>query len=115
MRKLVIATFMVTVLLVSSEVRGAAEVPTEALIPECEHSSPSKFCIGLILGVSATLLANKDIEAAWRICINSFVSNGQLIRVFINYAKANPRYWQARAQDVMIAAFTTTWPCPKLK
>ncbi len=96
-------------------VRAQSEGPTiQNMIYMCKEGgkiTDFSNCAGMAFGVFVTMVSNKSVAGARRACPTSFVSNGQIIQVFLNWAKNHPEDWQAPAPIGFIFALQEAWPC----
>jgi len=96
-------------------VQAQSEGPTiQNMIRMCkEDSKITDFsnCAGMASGVFMTMVANRDNPGAVRVCTTLSVSNGQIIQIFLNWAKDHPEEWQGPAPFGFILALQEKLPC----
>jgi hypothetical protein len=63
------------------------------------------YCFGVLNGVFAALSHTQQI------CADTYVSNGAMAQVFLNWAKENPTKWERPATVGMTVAFMQSWSC----
>ena len=82
-------------------------------LTQCQHKNSlgEMLCIGVIRGVASVLKENVVINRQYGICLTGFTSFGQMQRAFINWANANPKYWQENGELGIRTALMETWPC----
>jgi hypothetical protein len=68
-------------------------------------------CIGAAEGVATLMMMNAKVPDAWRMCAKSFVSNGQVIQIFLNWAEKNPVKWQLPSGVGFALALAEAYPC----
>lgn len=99
---------------------GPVEVTTTAdLMRVCDSASGPGFdyrrgiCDGFIGGSGSLYvrLVDNGLAANWS-CAPADASLDDARRVFVTWAKANPRYASETATDGLWRAFNATWPCP---
>ncbi len=123
MKKLINAAFLATGLLVSSGAWADEDkLPStvQDYIRACERTSTwMLFCYGHVHGVAKTMMINglvltqeggPDVPS---LCTSKGFSPTQAVKVFLNWANANPTEWQVEAQAGMLVALSEAWPCPK--
>ena len=62
------------------------------------------YFTGYVIGVS-------DMRDRLTICLPQGVTVGQLIAIVQKYLRANPEKWNHGAQDLVLNAFRTAFPC----
>jgi hypothetical protein len=107
MRKLIIAALVMFVF-VSPEVNAVTPLTVEQVRSYCMErrgTAGEAVCLGMVDGVSNTLLAYRQI------CGKGYISNPQSIQIFLNWANANPTKWQIVGAYGVIHALTEAFPC----
>jgi hypothetical protein len=118
MKKLFCAAVLVVGLLGSSGASGKGSLNSiQDLMVACAPSSTDiPYCYGLHTGVAYVLAVinnSTELPGAARVCLPDGTSLGQMVQVFMNWAKANPTLWQGDAAGGVVTALGLAWPCPK--
>ena len=100
--------------LLSLTVRAAPGQTVQEMIGNCRapDGDPGRmYCIGQASGVMALMMANSKDPVAWRACSTGFISNGQAIQIFLNWADRNPTRWQIPSPLGFAIAVREAYPC----
>jgi len=115
--KLKIFAFITVVAISVSGPANAGYISYEtgnSLLKNCESESNYELgiCLGFVIGVAE---AANNIVGLYQItptyCISTEVTQGQLRKVFINYANDNPQDLHYGASDLILNAFAKAFPC----
>mgnify|MGYP003639931047 CR=1 len=111
-------SMLVAAFLPLTEAKAEAPKSVQDFVEACKNGHPSfLYCIGVANGVLATMglvgtLQGKNADSRLPAhCAPNFVSNGQAIQAFQNWAQANPKAWQLDGQYGLMIAIEQTWPC----
>jgi len=97
-------------LLVGSQAQAYTYRETgNSLLLRCESGEKGNLvewgmCVGYIIGIAD--------GAQEKLCIPTEVANGQLLQVWMKWAKENPEYLHFGANALVLWAFSDAWPCP---
>lgn len=82
------------------------------MIQQCQQDDP-KFlhCVGMGSGVSVMMMLNSKTVGSYRFCSSRGLSNGQIIRIFLNWADRNPKDWDAPGPIGFALALGEAYPC----
>ena len=82
------------------------------MIQQCEQNDRKfLYCVGVGSGVSVMMMLNSDAPGTLRICNSGRITNGQIIRIFLNWANRNPQKWGAPAPIGFALSLQETYPC----
>jgi hypothetical protein len=83
------------------------------MIEICKPSANARlYCIGEASGVMGTMMAYAEYsKTGIRMCAPSSVSNGQAIKIFLNWADKNPTGWQHPSYFGFMLALSEAYPC----
>lgn len=71
-------------------------------------------CNGVIRGAIEASFQYREWAPAWsQICVTGKPDGEQLLRIFLNYARANPKQWDQDEAVLVILAFKDAYPCPE--
>jgi Rap1a immunity proteins len=73
------------------------------------------FCEGFVVGANQYYLAERAGSHAPRLfCVPTpSPSRDEVVRMFVDWARANPQYLSERAADSLVRFGAATWPCGK--
>ena len=85
----------------------------QEMVEICKPSANERlYCIGEASGVVGTMMAYANYsKTSIRMCAPSSVSNGQAIKIFLNWADKNPTDWQIPSTVGFILALREAYPC----
>lgn len=100
---------------ISSHAQAFYQDDVSKFLRICESTSITEIgvCTGFLQGVHDTNQALQQLGylAEDIFCIPQYVREGQLIRVFVNYANRNPEKRQIAASSLVIYAYIDEFPC----
>lgn len=72
------------------------------------------ICNGVIRGAIEASVQYREWAPSWsQICVTGRPDGEQLLRIFLNYARANPKQWDQDEAVLVILAFKEAYPCPE--
>jgi Rap1a immunity proteins len=84
----------------------------QEMIEACKpDSSLQMYCLGVGSGVSVMMMLNSKSAGTYRLCSPRKVTNGQITRIFLNWADRNPKHWDAPAPIGFAIALQEAYPC----
>lgn len=86
----------------------------QEMVGNCREpdQAPEKlFCIGQASGVMGMLMVNAKEPISVRMCATGFISNGQAIQIFLNWADRNPTKWQLPSSLGFAYSLREAYPC----
>ena len=117
MRKIIGTVLLASVLLMSP---GSQAEETKKPTTVQEYVSafdPSsrwyEYISGVIRGLHYVMSLNGavGVHDVPKVCYTENVSTGQMWKVFLNWAKANPKHWKKKGVTAVMVALEETWPC----
>ena len=114
MKRIILAVILAVALLGAQGAKAKPAYPNsvQELLSACEEKDSPIF-FGYCVGATHAIYKGFAYGYVYghRACLPDFVTSGQLIQVFINYAKLIPKYWHEQALQFVATSFAVAWPC----
>lgn len=113
MNVIVVFCFFLSFFTTTANALGGQRV--QDMIQQCQKDDPAYlYCVGMGSGVSLMMMLNSKTVGAYRFCRENrsrVLSNGQIIRIFLNWADRNPKNWDAPGPIGFALALEEAYPC----
>ena len=114
MKRIILAVILAVALLRAQRAKAKPAYPNslQELLSACEEKDsqiPFGYCVGATHAIYKGFAYGRVYGN--RACLPDFVTSGQLIQVFINFAKSRPDIWLQQALQHVAWSFALAWPC----
>ena len=103
-------TAMVVLCCIKANAQNGQNV--QEMMVMCKGPAVEKiYCLGQASGVLSVMQANAREPIAWRMCSPGFLTGGQAVQIFLNWAEKNPKHWQIPSAQGFALALKDAYPC----